>query len=691
MTNTLDGNASKHPANSASLLRALFDNFPGGITVFDADLNLQMANDRFYRIFNMSKQEFPFGTPFLRIGGFIAKNGHYGPGEPDKIVAKHVAKFRKNEHYSDERYFPDGRIFEVNGFPLAEGGHVTTVLDITDKKRGEERLRQSQQRFRDMARIASDWFWETDSKHRFSFVSQRFSEITNIPVGRLLGKTRQEVGVESKIDWDVYQANLEDHRPIRNCRYAITDANDRIHYYSIDGMPFFDADGGFLGYRGTGRDTTAETEAKAELDRKNHELEELNDRLATEQTRLDSIYRNTPAMLHSILAEGEIVDVSDYWCKKMGYDLDEVIGRSIYEFMDQESADRMRERYAPKLFAGNRVDNVDYVYVRKDKSLMDVRLSAITAPGTRVDQLQSFSVVFDISHQKKVEDELEAHRDHLQTLVDQATRDLNAKAVELRAALEKEKEVNEQQRQFVAMASHEFRTPLAIIDSAAQRLQRSSAKLTPEKLEDRINKIRTAVTRMTRLMESTLSAARLDQGKINIEIGPCNVERIIADACQRTQEISLGHNISQDLRDLPKTIQADADALEQVLTNLLVNAVKYSPDAPEILVSARCEPDHVIIEIKDHGLGIDEDDLPNLFSRFFRAKTSLGIAGTGIGLNLVKTLVEMHGGTVSAASEKGAGSTFVVRMPIDRTGVYSGGVGPTSAPTNTNDINQIAS
>lgn len=690
MTNIPDRSESEQSAKSANLMRALFDSFPGGLTVFDADLNLQMANDSFYRMYDMSKQEFPTGTPFSTIVRYLAKNGYYGAGDPDEIIAKHFEEVQKGQHYSAERYCPDGRIYEVNGFPLSEGGHVTTILDVTDKKLGQERLRQSQQRFRDMARISSDWFWETDNQHRFSFISQRFTEKTNIPASQLIGKTRHEIGVKSRTDWDTHLATLEARRPIRNCSYAITDPNGHIHHYSIDGMPFFDADGNFLGYRGTGRDITAETLAKAELDRKNHELEELNERLLIEQKHLESIYRNTPAMLHSITAEGIIVDVSDFWCKKMGYPREEVIGHSIYDFMDHASADRALHHYAPKLFSGRRIDNVEYVYVRKDGSLMDVRLSAIAASGTSAEQLRSFSVVFDVSHQKMVEDELQAHRDHLQTLVDQATQDLNAKAVELQAALAKEKEVNEQQRQFVAMASHEFRTPLAIIDSAAQRLQRSSANLTPDKLADRIEKIRSAVRRMTRLMESTLSAARLDEGKIQIEIAPCNVERIITDACRRTQEIALDHNISQDLRDLPETIHADADALEQILTNLLSNAVKYSPDAPEIVLSARTEADHVIIQIKDHGLGIDEDDLPNLFSRFFRAKTSLGIAGTGIGLNLVKTLVEMHGGTVSAVSAKGAGSTFVVRMPIDRTGVYSRGAGPTSTTTNTNDVDQVA-
>ena len=116
--------------------------------------------------------------------------------------------------------------------------------------------------------------------------------------------------------------------------------------------------------------------------------------------------------------------------------------------------------------------------------------------------------------------------------------------------------------------------------------------------------------------------------------------------------------------DLPETVQADADALEQVFTNLLSNAVKYAPHAPDIEVKACVEGKHVVISVRDHGLGIDDGDLPRIFERFFRAKTSTGIAGTGIGLNLVKTLVEMHGGSVRVESKVSEGSVFTVQLPI---------------------------
>ncbi|MGI9383947.1 MAG: sensor histidine kinase, partial [Methyloligellaceae bacterium] len=265
---------------------------------------------------------------------------------------------------------------------------------------------------------------------------------------------------------------------------------------------------------------------------------------------------------------------------------------------------------------------------------------------------------------RQAAEDLAEHRDHLQELVDKATVKLSTKAEKLKRALAKEKELNELQRQFVSMASHEFRTPLAIIDATAQRLRRRADQLTPEEAIKRVDKIRNAVERMTRLMESTLTAARMEDGKVAVEIGPCHIRKVVLEVCERLQEISANHAISCELADLPDTIQADAGALEQVLANLVSNAVKYAPEAPDIGIKAFREGHDVVISVRDHGLGIDEADLPHMFERFFRAKNSTGIAGTGIGLNLVKALVEMHGGSIGVESDVGEGSLFTVRLPI---------------------------
>jgi signal transduction histidine kinase len=169
---------------------------------------------------------------------------------------------------------------------------------------------------------------------------------------------------------------------------------------------------------------------------------------------------------------------------------------------------------------------------------------------------------------------------------------------------------------------------------------------------------------MTRLMESTLSAARMEEGKIEVVIEPCDIGKVVREVCAHQQEIVQTHVISTYLAGLPETILADASSVEQMLANLLSNAVKYAPNEPEIAVVALRMGSFVVIAVCDRGLGIDADELDNIGERYFRGKTSTGIAGTGIGLALTKVLIDMHGGSLNIESKKGEGSTFTISLPI---------------------------
>jgi PAS domain S-box-containing protein len=390
--------------------------------------------------------------------------------------------------------------------------------------------------------------------------------------------------------------------------------------------------------------------------------------LLESEARLRAVFDNTPICINMKDTEGRYILANKPYEEWWGYTLEDVIGKKANEV--QDSGDGLKAMSAAEqivLDTGKtheceiRVQRPQEDGPFYDRLLIKFPVKSsdgkITAIGT---------VAIDITERKKVEKEIVRHRDHLQELVDAATRELKANAEGLKEALAKEKELNELQRQFVSMASHEFRTPLTIIDGAAQRLMRrlNADRLTPEDALQRINKIRSAVQRMTRLMESTLTAARLDEGKIAIKIGSCEIGNIVKEVCVRQQDIIQTHVISCELTELPESILADTDSVEQVLTNLLSNAVKYSPEAQIIEVRGWREGHQVVISVRDYGIGIDEEEFPEIGQRFFRAKTSTGIAGTGIGLNMVKTLVEMHGGTVNFESIKGEGSTFTVHLPI---------------------------
>ncbi len=234
----------------------------------------------------------------------------------------------------------------------------------------------------------------------------------------------------------------------------------------------------------------------------------------------------------------------------------------------------------------------------------------------------------------------------------------------LQSALDRERETTDAYRNFVSMVSHQFRTPLAILDSSAQRILRRGPNLTAEELSTRIQKIRSAGTRLTRLVESVLNAARLDAGRIELNPEPCDLVHLVMDICERQNELNSHADIRFDVPDLPVQVHCDAMLIEQVVINLLSNAVKYSGENPVVEIKVWMEGARAFCSVRDWGIGIPADELPKIFDRFYRARTSSGIAGTGIGLNFAQKIMHLHGGEIQVESYEAGGSLFTFDLPL---------------------------
>ncbi len=230
------------------------------------------------------------------------------------------------------------------------------------------------------------------------------------------------------------------------------------------------------------------------------------------------------------------------------------------------------------------------------------------------------------------------------------------------AALEHEREVSRLHRAFTSVVSHQFRTPLSIIDASSQRMIRRGAAMTAEEITNRAIKIRNACQRLTRLMESTLNAARLEQGEIGYSPRPCKVHQLIMSVCENQPEEDQGR-IQLHLEDLPELITADHILLEQALQNLVYNALKYSPSGARVIIRGERQASEVAIHVEDVGVGIPEDEIGFISERFFRARNAEGLPGTGIGLNFVSQIMDLHGGRLDVRSIEGVGSTFTLRLP----------------------------
>src|SRR5262249_33424612 len=173
--------------------------------------------------------------------------------------------------------------------------------------------------------------------------------------------------------------------------------------------------------------------------------------------------------------------------------------------------------------------------------------------------------------------------------------------------------------------------------------------------------------RLTRMINTQLALDRLQSGQIELDLERVQVNYVLTAVVDLTRTTAPDHCFVLDLEPMLPPVNADRDRLIQIVTNLLNNAVKYSPDGGEILLRTRCDGDRVHLAITDHGLGIPAPALERIFEPYTRIETGPGgrVAGTGLGLPIVRQIVTLHGGRVWAESEPAEGSTFHVTLPVD--------------------------
>ncbi len=224
------------------------------------------------------------------------------------------------------------------------------------------------------------------------------------------------------------------------------------------------------------------------------------------------------------------------------------------------------------------------------------------------------------------------------------------------------------QRNFVSMASHEFRTPLTIIDGHARRLIKMRDSVTPSEIDERAGKVRAAVLRLTHLIDNLLNSARLIDGGVEPYFHPAEMDMaaLLREVCQLHREMAPGAQIAERFANTSMPMAGDAKLLFQVFSNVLSNAVKYSPHGGSISVDAEMTADEVVVAIADHGIGIPAGDRGRLFERYHRGSNVSGIVGTGVGLYLVKMAVDLHAGSVEVESKEDDGARFTIRLPIKR-------------------------
>ncbi len=233
-----------------------------------------------------------------------------------------------------------------------------------------------------------------------------------------------------------------------------------------------------------------------------------------------------------------------------------------------------------------------------------------------------------------------------------------------RIEMEKERELLKLKEQFVTMVSHDFRTPLAVIMSSNDILERYHERLTVQRRFEQLQRIREQVVYMTELLDDVLLLGTARADRIEFNPLPLNMESVCLSVFEQVQTLATErhHFIFQSAGNLANAT-LDEKLLRRMLSNLLSNAIKYSPDGGEIRLELSRKNGTVIICVSDQGIGIPQKAQARLFEPFQRAANASKISGTGLGLAIVYETVRVHGGDIRVESEEGAGTSFIITLP----------------------------
>ncbi|HEY7889029.1 MAG TPA: PAS domain S-box protein [Steroidobacteraceae bacterium] len=331
-----------------------------------------------------------------------------------------------------------------------------------------------------------------------------------------------------------------------------------------------------------------------------------------------------------------------------GHTAEEAVGQPVTLIIPAERESEENE-ILERLRRGERIEHFETVRVAKSGRRIDVSLTISPIRNAQGVIVGASKVARDISEKKASE---------------QAQRRTIG---ELKRAEEALREADRRKDEFLAVLAHELRNPLAPIRYAVAMARKASGREAARLQAQGI--IERQVAHMSRLLDDLLDVSRITRGILTLRCSPVDLAAVVATAQEAARPLieAHGHSLMVKLPEKPTRLVADPVRLAQVLANLLINAAKYTDAGGHIELEARCESDALVVVVRDNGIGISAEMMPRLFILFAQGSPALerSEGGLGIGLSLVRGLVELHGGTVGAHSKGvGQGSEFMVRLPI---------------------------
>lgn len=352
-------------------------------------------------------------------------------------------------------------------------------------------------------------------------------------------------------------------------------------------------------------------------------------------TRLAAIVESSEDAIISKTLSGIITSWNKGAQRIFGYEDKEIIGKPI-NILIPATHQKEETTIIEKIKKGEKVDHFETMRVDKHGKQINISLTVSPIKNEKGEIIGASNISRDITQKVKTDKQLRIYNEKL-------------------------KELNNYKDEFLTMASHELKTPLTVIKANLGLLQ---LKLNDDVSTEFVNRTMAQVNKLSDLISDLLDISKVQSGKLKLNFTSFDLKELLTETVQNIQQTSPTHKIIIETTHDNLPVVADAMRLEQVIINVVTNAIKYSPASDKVIIQATSQDDFVTISIKDFGIGIPKKALKKVFSRFFRVKeTSSKFLGSGIGLYISYEIIKKHKGKMWVDSEENKGSTFYFTIP----------------------------
>ena len=362
-------------------------------------------------------------------------------------------------------------------------------------------------------------------------------------------------------------------------------------------------------------------------------------RLTDSARAMQAIFDHSPTGIVRFSPQLKVIHANERFRELLGLGLRDLVGLPAADLVGADNQDALVRLMETDFDDPDWISSGVRELRRLDGTSLWVHWTASVLPADRDRSAEILIMLDDVSAQHEAEQTTLANLSELERL-------------------------NDLKSEFVGIVSHEFRTALTGIQGFSELIR--DEEMTMEEVRELADDINRDALRLNRMITDMLDLDRIEAGKLDLNLGPVDLNAIILDCAERARTTSENHEISLDLDpDLP-VLQADADRLVQVVSNLLSNAVKYSPDGGLIEIRSWAAANQVVVEVADHGEGIPPEFVGRVFERFERysASPTSRVIGTGLGLPISRQIIELHGGRMWVESRLGIGSIFHFSLPL---------------------------